>query len=163
MGKQKKKSKKRGSREHGRGRKKGRGAGIRGGRGNAGAGGHRRTAIFKEHGTDYFGSSGFTRPQKVIEETVTCNVGDLLGLKDDLTEEGFTEEDGDVLVIDLDAAGYDKLLGGGRVHEAYRVRVEETTDKAVAKIEETGGDVEILESDDEEASEETEADEPSDE
>lgn len=158
MGK-KKKSKKRGSREHGRGRKKGRGAGIRGGRGNAGSDAHRRSKIYKEHGRDYFGSSGFNRPQKVVEEDVTCNVGDLARLLDTLEEEGHVEEDEDGFTVDLDAAGYDKLLGGGRVHHTLRVHVEDATDKALEKIQDQGGEVEVIE--DETEADEAEGEEPS--
>lgn len=157
MGK-KKKSKKRGSREHGRGRKKGRGAGIRGGRGNAGAKGHRKNKIIKEEGADYFGSHGFTRPDAVVEETVTTNVGDLLRLEDELAAAGHMAEADDGLTVDLDAAGIDKLLGAGRVHKAYRVSVKDATDKAQAKLEAEGGSVDMLE---DESSED--ADEPSDE
>lgn len=161
MGK-KKKSKKRGSREHGRGRKKGRGAGIRGGVGNAGADGHRKQKLVKEHGKDYFGRDGFTRPDKVVEETVTCNVGDLGRLVDELAEEGHAEEDGDAFTLDLDAAGIDKLLGGGRVHRTFQVRVSDTTDKAIEKLEDVGGDVEVLDDGDADEDAESSTDEPSD-
>ncbi len=161
MGK-KKKSKKRGSREHGRGRKKGRGAGIRGGRGNAGSDGHRKTQIHKEHGTDYFGrDTGFTRPDAVVEETAACNVGDLARLIDELDEDGHVDRDGDTITVDLDEAGYDKLLGAGRVHHTFAVRVKEATDKALEKIEANDGAIEILQT--EEDAPEDGADEPSDE
>lgn len=162
MGK-KKKSKKRGSREHGRGRKKGRGAGIRGGRGNAGSDAHRRSKIYKEHGRDYFGSSGFNRPQKVVEEDVTCNVGDLGRLVDELADQGHAEEGEDAITLDLEAAGYDKLLGGGRVHRTFEVRVSDTTDKALEKIQGQGGNVEVLEdeAEDEDPDDEGQGEEPS--
>jgi large subunit ribosomal protein L15 len=154
----KKKQKKRGSREHGRGKKAGRGAGLRGGRGNANPNGSRKLTTFKEKGTDYFGGHGFNRPQQVIEETVTVNVGDLLDEVDDLAEEGYVDESGDVPLVDLEAAGIDKLLGAGRVHEAYEVKVPETTDKARDKIESNGGSIEVTEPEDEEdASDEAES------
>jgi large subunit ribosomal protein L15 len=143
----KKKQKNRGSRTHGRGKKAGRGAGLRGGRGNANPNGSRKLTTFQEEGTDYFGGHGFNRPPCCVEETITINVGDLLDQVDDLAEEGFVEEDGDQLVVDLDEAGYDKLLGAGRVHKNYRVRVPNTTDKAVDKLEARGGSVEVTEED----------------
>lgn len=152
------KDKKRGSRTHGRGKKAGRGAGKRGGRGNANPNGSRKLATFKEKGTDYFGDHGFSRPQQVIEETVTTNVGDLLDAVDDLAEEGFVDDDGEVTEIDLEAAGVDKLLGAGRVHEAYEIRVPETTAKARDKIEANGGSIEETAPEDEEdASDEVES------
>jgi large subunit ribosomal protein L15 len=143
----KKKQKKRGSREHGRGKKAGRGAGLRGGRGNANPNGSRKLTTFEEKGTDYFGGHGFTRPPEVVEETVTMNVGDLLDEVDDLAEEGFVDEEGDTMVVDLEAAGIDKLLGAGRVHKTYEVRVPQTTDKAHDKIEANGGSIEVTEPD----------------
>lgn len=153
----KKVQKNRGSREHGRGKKAGRGAGLRGGRGNANPNGTRKLTTFKEKGTDYFGGHGFNRPQCVVEETVTVNVGDLLDEVDDLAEAGFVDEDGDVPVVDLEAAGVDKLLGAGRVWNAYEVRVPETTEKAVDKIESQGGSVRVTQLEDEETPDEGES------
>lgn len=147
--------KKRGSKTHGRGKKKGRGAGIRGGRGNAGSFGHKFTQFYQKYGERYFGGHGFTRPQKVLEETVTCNVGDLDRLADNLDDE-FVSQDGDVTILDLDAAGIDKLLGGGKVHRAVQVRVAETTDKASEKIQAEGGSIEVLETEDDEEPDEAE-------
>ncbi len=159
MGK-KKKSKKRGSREHGRGRKKGRGAGIRGGRGNAGANKHRRTKLYKEHGTDYFGDYGFNRPQSMVEEDTTTNVGDLARLAKNLEEDGHADPEADPIVVDLDAAGYDKLLGGGRVHHAFHVHVSDATDKARSKLEAEGGNVELTDDGDNPADEGNEPSNP---
>ncbi len=148
---------KRGSREHGRGKKAGRGAGKRGGRGNANPNGSRKLTTFKEKGTDYFGGHGFNRPQSVVEETHTMNVGDLIDDVDALAEDGHVDEEEDTTVVDLEAAGIDKLLGAGRVHKTYEVRVPDATDKALAKIEAQGGTVDVTEpaegpSDDEESS-----------
>jgi large subunit ribosomal protein L15 len=154
----KKKQKKRGSREHGRGKKAGRGAGMRGGRGNANPNGSRKLTTFKEKGTDYFGGHGFNRPPEVVEETVTMNVGDLLDEVDNLAEEGHVDDGGDVTTVDLEVAGIDKLLGAGRVFKTYEVRVPQTTDKARDKIEANGGSIEVTEPEDEEdASDEAES------
>lgn len=143
----KKVQKRRGSREHGRGRKKGRGAGLRGGRGNAGSGGHKAIHFRKKYGDRYFGSHGFTRPQSVIDEDVVLNVGDLRGELEALEADGHVEASGDAKVIDLAAAGYDKLLGAGKVHEAYQIRVAKATDNAVAKLEAAGGTIDLVETD----------------
>lgn len=144
----------RGSREHGRGKKAGRGAGKRGGRGNANPNGSRKLTTFQEEGTDYFGGHGFNRPPCVVEETVTMNVGDLLDRVDDLSEAGFVDESPDATVVDLEAAGVDKLLGAGRVHKTYEVRVPQTTDKARDKIQAEGGEVEITASGEDDAPDE---------
>lgn len=141
----KKVQKKRGSREHGRGRKAGRGAGLRGGRGGAQRGGAKKIQTIKEKGKDYWGGHGFNRPQKVIEETVAINVGDLRRKLEDLEADGHVTYDGETPVVDLDAAGVDKLLGGGRVHQSFQVKVTQTTDKAIEKLEANGGEIELLE------------------
>ena len=55
-------SKYRGGRTHGRGRKAGRGAGLRGGRGNAGLHKHKWISTVK-YSPEHFGRRGFKRPQ----------------------------------------------------------------------------------------------------
>ena len=66
----------RGSMTHGKGKKGGRGAGLRGGRGNAGLLKHRYTYMIKNM-PDHFGRHGFKRPQGVIKKDKTINVGEL--------------------------------------------------------------------------------------
>ncbi|MDX1611046.1 MAG: uL15 family ribosomal protein [Candidatus Thermoplasmatota archaeon] len=149
----KKVQKKRGSREHGRGRKAGRGAGLRGGKGNAGSFGHKFIQFHKKYGDRYFGGHGFKRPQCVVQEDVTCNVGDLERLIPELEEQGFVSEEGDVTVVDLNEAGYDKLLGAGKVHRAVKVLVDSHTDNALSKLEAQGGAIEVTAEEEEEQDE----------
>lgn len=138
----KKSSKMRGSREHGRGRKKGRGAGLRGGRGNANSSGAKKVHFFKKYGHAYFGKHGFKRPEESVKDVRAVNVGDIARLLPELeAEDGIVSYDGDVAVVDLQAAGFDKLLGGGHVNRAFKVTVEEHTDKALEKLEAAGGEV----------------------
>jgi len=113
---------------HGRGKKAGRGAGLRGGRGNAGLLKH-RTMYQMKYMPDHFGRHGFKRPQKIISEDVTINVGQL-----EQTFPGKT-------TIDLGKEGYDKLLGGGNLHSKVTVTVPVATAKAVEKIQAAGGKV----------------------
>ena len=61
---------------HGRGKKAGRGAGLRGGRGNAGLLKHRHMYMTK-YMPDHFGRHGFKRPQSVIKKEKIINVGQL--------------------------------------------------------------------------------------
>ena len=70
---------------HGRGKKAGRGAGLRGGRGNAGLLKHRFMYMTK-YMPDHFGRHGFKRPQGIIKKDIIINVGDLLYLSN--TEAG---------------------------------------------------------------------------
>ena len=59
----------RGSRTHGRGKKAGRGAGLKGGKGNAGLHKHRFTYMIK-YMPNHFGRRGFVPPGKRREERV---------------------------------------------------------------------------------------------
>jgi large subunit ribosomal protein L15 len=119
---------------HGRGKKAGRGAGLRGGRGNAGLHKHRyaTTVIWENQGYRHFGRVGFKRPARLQTHKATANVGSL--------DERYPGEG----VIDLAAAGVDKLLGAGNIGRAVTVRVAEATPGAVAKVEAAGGRVELL-------------------
>ena len=90
---------------HGRGKKGGRGAGLRGGRGNAGLLKHRYMYMTK-YMPDHFGRHGFKRPQSVVKRDKTINVGQL--------EEKFPGKKD----IDLIKEGFDKLLGGGKIHSS---------------------------------------------
>jgi len=119
--------KRRGSRTHGRGKKAGRGAGLRGGRGNAGLHKHKFCYMLK-YMPDHFGRRGFTYHGFKREKRV-INVGDL--------EKLFPEKD----EINLEKEGFDKLLGKGEVSKKLKVIVPYATQKAIEKIEAVGGEV----------------------
>ena len=126
---------------HGRGKKGGRGAGLRGGRGNAGLCKH-KFMYMNKYMPDHYGSHGFKRPQSVIKKDKIINVGQL--------EELFPGE----IDIDLTKEGYDKLLGGGNIKTKIKIKVDSASEKAVAKIEEKGGEVLLPEEKSEEVLEE---------
>ncbi len=127
-----KKTKKfRGSMTHGRGKKAGRGKGLRGGRGNAGLKKHRYMHMVKYMPDHFFGKHGFKRPQSTIKKDTIINVGKL--------EELFPNQK----EIDLQKEGYTKLLGGGQVHSELKITVEKASDSAVKKIQEQKGSIEI--------------------
>lgn len=115
---------------HGRGKKAGRGAGLRGGRGNAGLSKHRYMHMVK-YMPDHFGKRGFKRPRGVVRKESTINVGQL--------EEKFpgTKD------IDLSEHGFDKLLGGGMIGSGLKIKVKGASKKAIEKIKEKGGEVTI--------------------
>jgi len=123
--------KRRGSRTHGRGKKAGRGAGLRGGRGNAGLHKHKYSYVLK-YMRDYFGRKGFKRPFD-RKEVKVINVGDIERLFPNREE------------INLKEEGFDKLLGKGEVKSKIKVIVPKATDRAIRKIEEKGGEVVIIE------------------
>ena len=129
-----KKTKKfRGSMTHGRGKKGGRGAGLRGGRGNAGLHKHRFMHLLKYMPENHLGSHGFKRPQEMIKKDKTINVGQLV--------ERFPGKK----TIDLQKEGYTKLLGGGKITSSINITVKNATPKAIEEIESVQGSVTIAE------------------
>jgi large subunit ribosomal protein L15 len=131
VNKRKKNSRQRGLRTHGWGaNKKHRNSGNRGGYGMAGTGkrsDHRKTMILHEYGHDYFGKTGFHRPQILIKDIKTINVGEL---------DKFKEEN-----IDLKKLGYGKLLGKGNVDRKFKVVINKFSSQAKEKIEKAGGQI----------------------
>ncbi len=135
--------KKRGTRTVGWGRVgQHRKAGGRGGRGNAGLKRHKRSWVLK-YEPDHFGYHGFYRHPRPNVARSWINVGDLDELYRSKLAQGAPTEGG-LPVIDLDALGIEKLLGGGSVRGAYKVLVKWATASAVEKVKGAGGQVEIL-------------------
>ncbi|MEM0467055.1 MAG: uL15m family ribosomal protein [Candidatus Thermoplasmatota archaeon] len=122
----------RGSHTHGKGKKGGRGAGLRGGRGNAGLHKHRYMYMMK-YMPDHFGVHGFTRHAATHATIKVINVGQL--------QERFPSKK----EIDLSSEGYDKLLGSGTIKKSVIVKVKAASQKAIDKIVAQGGEVKILE------------------
>jgi len=113
---------------HGRGKKGGRGAGLRGGKGNAGLCKH-KFMYMNKYMPDHFGRHGFKRPKSIVKKDKTINIGQL--------EELFPGKKD----IDLGKEGYDKLLGGGRLNSKIKIKVNSASEKAVEKIKSKGGEV----------------------
>jgi large subunit ribosomal protein L15 len=119
----------RGSRYHGRGKKAGRGAGKRGGRGNAGLNKHKVMTRLK-YMPGHWGMHGFNRHPSLRTVNSSINVGVVSEIAD-----------GDK--IDLTEMGYDKLLGSGQISKSLHIKVKEASSKAVEKVEAAGGSVEM--------------------
>jgi len=118
---------------HGKGKKGGRGAGLRGGRGNAGLLKHRYMHMIKNM-PDHFGKHGFKRPQNIIQKNKTVNVGQLEVIFPGKNEINLTKE------------GFDKLLGSGRLNKKFKIKVNSASEKAITKIKEKGGEIILPES-----------------
>lgn len=133
-------NKNRGSGTHGHGSSKNRrGAGNRGGRGRAGLGKkakHQKVLANKQG--DHLGEQGFTPPEQ--EETTVINLRDVDQLIDEFAEAGYAEKDGDTYVFDAEAAGYDKVLGAGRLTKSIDIKAESFSDSAQHKLEENGNE-----------------------
>ncbi|MGB1436297.1 MAG: uL15m family ribosomal protein [Candidatus Thalassarchaeaceae archaeon] len=119
----------RGSRYHGRGKKSGRGAGKRGGRGNAGINKHRLLTRLK-YMPRHWGMHGFNRHPSLRKVNISMNLQEL---------QDMTEEDN----VNLGELGYDKLLGKGKMNRAMNIVVAKASTRAISKVESAGGTVTI--------------------
>jgi large subunit ribosomal protein L15 len=131
-------SKFRGSRTHGRGKKAGRGAGLRGGRGNAGLHKHKWISTVK-YFPDHFGHHGFKRPQSVVADKVTMNLSEVEEKILALSKDGFATQKDGKWTVDLKGMGIDKLLGSGRIRTPLVIKVGEASEKAKEKLKKAGG------------------------
>lgn len=151
--KQKKSIRQRGGKTHGWGSmKKHRGAGNRGGRGNAGSGkraDHKKPSYWdntkpmrsgQKRGQDYFGKFGFVsiQPAKII----AINIKELDQRIATWAAEKKAQKSGDTYTVDLGSLGYQKLLGTGQINKKVKVTVQIATPHAVTKIAAAGGSVE---------------------
>ena len=135
----------RGSRTVGGGcSKKRRGAGHRGGRGQAGGHKHHWSWIVK-YDPKHFGKYGFKRPQKLIKRPETVNLAYLDEKIPELLESGVAVEENGMIVIDVTELGFEKVLGSGRLTRPVHVKAYEFSEGAAEKIEEAGGMAEIIE------------------
>jgi len=128
VNRRKKLSRYRGYSTHGYGsKKKGRGAGNRGGRGMAGTGKRaqqKKPGLLKEN-PDYFGKYGFKRPQMYKKDDRIINIKDLPEKQE----------------VNLTELGYSKLLSEGIPKLRYNITVSNCSKKAKEKIEKAGGQV----------------------
>jgi large subunit ribosomal protein L15 len=128
----------RGQRTHGRGKKSGRGAGKMGGRGNSGLHKHKHTAMLK-YAPDHFGRHGFKR--HVTNEVNPINIRDLNIKLESLKEKGHAKMSGHFTEINLEAAGYTKLLGVGIPAGKFKITVAKASGNAIEKVKGAGGEV----------------------
>ncbi|MDD4307234.1 MAG: uL15 family ribosomal protein [Thermoplasmata archaeon] len=136
----------RGRRTHGRGKKGGRGAGLRGGKGNAGLHKHKYLYTVK-YDPFHFGRYGFKRHASLEDEKVTINVGNIQSELPTYLENGMAKKSDKGILIDLTQSEYNKLLGGGSIKTPVTIRVHEATAMAKQKVEAAGGKVEVPEND----------------
>ena len=108
--------------------------GHKGGLGRSGHLKHLASTVIKED-QDHFGHKSSHTPQPNIIKK-WASVRDL----DDLFTKFGKEEDGKK-IVDLKSAGYDKLLGGGKLTNAYSVKVSQFTASAEEKLKAVGGEI----------------------
>lgn len=135
INKRKKNSRQRGSHTHGWGaKKKHRGSGNRGGKGNAGTGkraDQKKPSIWTE---TYFGRYGFKTKSRIKIKPININYVDLNASK-------LGENKNGAFTIDLAKAGFNKLLGAGKITKKLNVTVDFASSNAIEKVTKAGGSV----------------------
>lgn len=131
----------RGGRRCGYGQNKHRGAGQRGGRGNAGTGKKAHCCETKVWSIKkkYFGSHGFV-PR--LNEVSSISIRDVQDKLQSWLDRGLISKEADVFVVDLKKLGYDKLLGSGAIKKKMKLTIPFVTEKAESKL--TESDCEVV-------------------
>ncbi len=123
----KKNRRQRGSKTHGWGsKKKHRGGGSRGGKGQSGLMKHKKSWMIK-YDPNHFGKVGFTIPYSRKEKAITLKEIDVLARQQNKNE------------INVSELGYDKVLGSGRLTQPLTIKASKFVEKAKQKIEQAGG------------------------
>jgi large subunit ribosomal protein L15 len=137
----KKNSRHRGSWTHGHGeKKKWRGAGSRGGRGNAGSGKRadcKKPSYWKI--LDREGKHGFVNHNFKLK--VSATISQLNNSLKYLVEQKIAINEKGVYAIDLTSLGVDKLIATGTPEFAFKISVDVASELAIKKIEEKGGKI----------------------
>jgi len=129
--------KKQGTRSCGYGNaKKHRGAGSRGGRGNAGSGKHKQIKGIMEGKT--FGKSGFKRHPSLIEKPKTINLAKIERMFDSWVADGTIKKEGAGYVLDVSLLGYGKVLGSGTLTRKIEIMSPLFSASAKEKLEKAG-------------------------
>ena len=133
--KRKKSVRMRGTKTHGGGAmKKRRGSGHKGGAGMAGTGKRadsKKPSIWKD--VDYFGKHGFHR-HGTREKIQTINVRELDEKVDMLVAKLAATKDAQGYTMDLGKAGYNKLLGSGKVTRQLNITVKYASQGAIEAV-----------------------------
>jgi large subunit ribosomal protein L15 len=119
------------------GAQKHRGAGSRGGRGNAGTGKHKQIKMLIEG--KRFGKVGFKRHASLKKNHITINVGVIDRNIEAWAADGTAKNNSGVYVLDVTALGYDKVLGSGKLTHKIEITSETFSKSAIEKIEGAGG------------------------
>ena len=135
----------RGYRTHGWGRVgQHRKHGGKGGRGHAGYHKHFWSYVIKKD-PEHYGKRGFKRPPSLVKEYRIINLSEIMEKESELSEEGCISKNTDgTIIIDLEKAGYEKLLGKGDVYTKVNIKVKKASKLAIEKIEKLGGKVILI-------------------
>ena len=111
-----------------------RASGHKGGLGVTGFQKHHYSSLLKDE-PDHYGHESTSPPHP----NITKKWASVRDLDDLFTKLG--KEEGGKKIVDLESAGYDKLLGGGNISNAYSVKIENFTASAEEKLKAVGGEI----------------------
>ena len=111
-----------------------RASGHKGGLGVTGFQKHHYSSLLKDE-PDHYGHESTSPPHPNVTKK-WASVRDL----DDLFTK-FGKEEGGKKIVDLQSVGYEKLLGGGKITNAYSVKVDNFTASAEEKLKAVGGEI----------------------
>lgn len=132
----KRRSKKNKSGSHGHGSsKKNRGAGNRGGRGNAGRGKKAKHEKMTEEGLHKLGEKG--DGFKDAKDQKGINLRDIDQRIEKFVEAGVAEKTDNGYTFSAEEAGYEKILGGGKITQEIEIKAEKFSSTAEDKIEQS--------------------------
>jgi large subunit ribosomal protein L15 len=130
----------RGSRSCGYGcAKKHRGAGSRGGRGNAGSTKHKQKLMYILGGR--LGKIGFHRHPSLVVAQSIINLDDIDVHIEKWAAEGKAKKTAGGFSVDMSELGYDKVLGSGKLTHKIEIKADSFSESAKKKIAEAGGKV----------------------
>ncbi len=112
-----------------------RGGGSRGGRGRAGGHKHKWSYVVK-YDKERYGKHGFNRPS---EKFNSINLGKIQEMFDYFIKKNFAKNENGILKINLLKAGYQKVLGNGKVMSKMEIQAKMFSKNAEKKLEENGG------------------------
>jgi len=117
----------------------------RGNRGGAGFSGWRfkkqkYIKLIKEFPERFEDKKGFTSIKYNAEKSI-INLGDIEEHFDYLLSEEIIKNEGEYYIIDLDEIGVDKLLGAGKISKKMKIYVKESSEGAIEKVKNIGGEV----------------------
>jgi len=94
----------------------------------------------------YFGKWGFKRPQKLLDDLVVLNIGEIDEAADKLVEKGVATMTGKRYNIDVSQLGIDKILGSGKVTRKLNLTgVKSISVRAREKVTGVGGTIDLPE------------------
>jgi len=115
-----------------------RASGHQGGLGVTGMLKHHYSSMLKYH-PDHYGHNASKPPHP----NITKRWASIRDIDDLAVKYGRAQEEGDDqrTIVDLQAAGYQKLLGGGKLTQAYIIKVPKLAASAEEQIKAAGGEV----------------------